>query len=130
MWAIFCITFKGVTPCNIEPIFNAGVYKEDALQALTADCRAADALQHCVDTDSWTSGKGMDCGKYASLGYCINGSVPDNRKWAIGALFGWPEKACSHACTMKCAYAHMRMHTHEFDAELLRMWQEALQQQA
>ena len=48
----------------------------------------------CKDTQGWHNHKGMDCSKYAKLGYCDLGAVSEGREWAVGRTFNYPERHC------------------------------------
>ena len=48
----------------------------------------------CSDTPNFLSTKGLSCNRYFEHGYCVNGSVPNEYKWTVGAKYDFPEKHC------------------------------------
>ena len=48
----------------------------------------------CQDHPNYVNQYGLDCAGYVRSGYCANGNVVQGQEWAMGADYGYPEKAC------------------------------------
>ena len=49
----------------------------------------------CQDHPNYVNQYGLDCAGYVRSGYCANGNVVQGQEWAMGADYGYPEKACA-----------------------------------
>ena len=47
----------------------------------------------CLDSNSWSNGKGHGCDSYATT-WCQNGGAKPGNEWTLGSKFNYPELNC------------------------------------